>query len=169
MLQCCSAKLSHDLIGRPSQTATRCYNYWWWGCIRIKKQKQTVDTKIYAEPSCAIHLNRGNKLRVVLTSFNHGGNWCIFLQLQASSGEGAFVSVLFFPSSLLIFYSHHLPHVALADNRLQTRGRKRQEESKRCDKKGKALGETKKNKTETNTRTLKAEQLGVKVEEWRNK
>lgn len=45
-----------------------------------------------------------------------------FLQLQASSGEGAFVSVLFLPTSLLLFYSHHLPHVAPADNRLQSRG-----------------------------------------------
>lgn len=42
--------------------------------------KQTqVDTEIYVERSCAIHLNRGNILWVVLTSFNHGGNWCIFL------------------------------------------------------------------------------------------
>lgn len=47
-----------------------------------------------------------------------------FLQLQASSGEGAFVSVLFLPTSLLLFYSHHLPHVAPADNRLQSRGKK---------------------------------------------
>lgn len=45
-----------------------------------------------------------------------------FLQLQANSGEGAFVSVLFLPTSLLLFYSHRLPHVAPADNRLQSRG-----------------------------------------------
>lgn len=34
----------------------------------------------------------------------------------------------------LFFYSHHLPHVALADNRLQLRGRKRQvgEKKKGC-------------------------------------
>lgn len=30
------------------------------------------------------------------------------------------------PPFLFFFYTHHLPHVALADNRLQPRGRKRQ-------------------------------------------
>lgn len=72
-----------------------------------------------------------------------------FLQLQASSGEGAFVSVLF---SLLTvaFSSHHLPHVAPADNRLHRRGEESDErqarETLRCDEKGKAPGETQKNR-----------------------
>lgn len=72
------------------------------------------------------------------------------MQLQASSGEGAFVTVLFLPTSLwLFFYSHHLPHVALADNRLQLRGRKRQvgEKKKGC------FGGVR--RAETNMRTVK--------------
>lgn len=85
--------------------------------------KQTqVDTEIYVEPSCAIHLNRANILRVVLTSFNHGGNWCIFFCSYKQARGKELLSVFFFPSSLLLFSSHHLPHVALADNWLHRRG-----------------------------------------------
>lgn len=73
-----------------------------------------------------------------------------FLQLQASSGEGAFVSVLFFslPLLTLAFSSHHLPHVALADNRLSRRGeesdkreskkkKKKRKQTQGCHEKGK--------------------------------
>lgn len=128
--RCCSvvAHNSHDLIGRLSLTATRCYNYWWWDCMgRKKRQNPTVNTEMYTVPSCAIHLNRGNKLRVVLTSFNHKVIDVFFFFAGTSKLRGSsFCQCDFFfpPRHSCFFPSHHLPHVAPPDNRLQTRGRK---------------------------------------------
>lgn len=73
-----------------------------------------------------------------------------FLQLQASSGEGAFVSVLFSLLTLAFFLSP--PATCCSGRQLtaQTRGGKRDvrkvREMQRCDEKGKALGENQEKK-----------------------
>lgn len=94
--------------------------------------KQThVDIEIYVEPSCSIHLNRGNILRVVLTSFNHGGNWCIFFAATRKLKGRGFCQCAFFPPHCCFFLSP--PATCCSGRQLaaQTRGRKRREESKR--------------------------------------
>ncbi len=139
--------------------------------------KQTqVDTEIYVEPSCAIHLNRGNILRVVLTSFNHGGNWCIFFCSYKQARGKELLSVCFFPSSLLLFpltTCHMLLWQTIDctdEGKKATRGKVR--ETRRCDEKGKAQGETERQRNTGTVRRLKPQKLRVEVEEeeeWRNK
>lgn len=69
---------------------------------RKKNAPKTVITGILAMSSCAIHLYRGNKLRVVLTSFNHGGNWCIFAATSKLRGR-SFCHCAFPPHLTLAF------------------------------------------------------------------
>lgn len=87
--------------------------------------KQTqVNTEIYIEPSCTIHLNRGNIFRVVLTSFNHCGNWCIFFVATSELGGRSFCQCAFFPPHCCLFLSP--PATCCSGRQLtaQTRGRK---------------------------------------------
>lgn len=93
------------------------------------------------------------------------------LQLQASSGEGAFVSD-FFPPHSCFFLSPPATCCSGRQSPAQKRGRKRREESERgtemrWERKGTGRNSEIK-KTQGNTRTVRwltAEKLGVKVEE----
>lgn len=65
-----------------------------------------------------------------------------FYSYKQAQGKSAFFSLL-----TLAFYSHHLPHVALADNRLEEESDERKvRETQGCDERGKASGETQKYK-----------------------
>lgn len=97
-------------------------------CGKTNSKSTQKSTSSRAVP---IHLNRGNILRVVLTSFNHGGNWCIFFFCSYKQARGkALLSACFFfspsPHSCL-FLSPPATCCSGRQSTAQARGRERQE------------------------------------------
>lgn len=148
-------------------------------CGKTNSKSTQKSTSSRAVP---IHLNRGNILRVVLTSFNHGGNWCIFFFCSYKQARGkALLSACFFFFSLssLLLIPLTTCHMLLwqtidcaGEGKRATRGKVKEKKKRKQTQGGNKKGKRHREKQwQTNTRTarsLKATgKLGVKVAERR--